>query len=171
MVGGHGFLLGSIPILTLVQVLWKYGLLHHKGQGNFWDLGAAFHYYFLYPRCGRSFQYPEKMVDSALQMQQRNGLWFRDIPYCPDLDGIYTMVRASEQIQEYREADIRSAIEKYLDYVVPRINDRMYLFQTYKETHKMTGLVATLAEIQRKYPEILQSPQPLRQILDTSLYI
>ncbi|HMF30266.1 MAG TPA: hypothetical protein VKK79_02540, partial [Candidatus Lokiarchaeia archaeon] len=150
---------------------WKHGLLHGTKQFNFYDLGAAFHYYFFYVRQGRLLPYPEKIVDASLVLQQPNHLWFHDVPYCPDLDAIYAMVRASEQVGGYRRADIEMAVRNYLDFVVPKINDRAYVFKTYPHTHTMTGLVATLAEVQRFLPEVLRSPKPLSQILDVALYI
>jgi hypothetical protein len=150
---------------------WKHGLLHTSRRSNFYDLGAAFHYYFFYVRLGRPIPYPENIIDATLLLQQPNHLWFGDVPYCPDLDAIYAMTRASEQAGGYRRDDIELAVRNYLDFVVPRINTRDYIFASYPHTHTMTGLVATLAEVQRFFPDVLQSPKLPSQILDVALYI
>ncbi len=150
---------------------WKHGLLQRPGRVNMYDLGCAFHYYFLYVRAGQPLPFPQKIVDSTLTIQQTNFLWFGGVPYCPDLDAIYAMARASEQAGGYRREDIEHAIQGYLEYVVPKINDEGYLFQTYTHTHGMTGLVATLAEVQRYLPSLLHAPKKLTQVVDVALYI
>ena len=67
--------------------------------------------------------------------------------------------------------DIKQAIFKYLDYMIPSLNDRDFLFSRYDNTHKLTGCLEAIAEIQKFYPELLDLPNPWIETLDITPWI
>ena len=104
-------------------------------------------------------------------MQNNLGLWDGDVSYCIDLDAILYLTRCSKQTNGYRENYIRKAILKYLDYTIPSLNDREFLFTRYDNTHKLTGCLEAIAEIQKFYPELFNLPDTWVETLDITPWI
>lgn len=59
--------------------------------------------------------------------------------YCIDLDAIFSILRCLKQTRGYREENIKNAIKKYLDYIVPCLNDKQFFVNRYNNVHKLTG--------------------------------
>jgi hypothetical protein len=151
---------------------WRLGWIHKfKKRLTKQELGGAIHYYWIYEFLKHPIPYPEKVIDSTLKLQNKLGLWDGDISYCIDLDAIFCLTRCSAQINGYREDDIRDAIIKYLDYTIPTLNDKDFLFSRYDTTHKLTGCLEAIAEIQKFYPELFDLPNPWIETLDITPWI
>lgn len=71
-----------------------------------------------------------------------------------------------QTIQGYRKEDIKEAVIRYLDYTIPTLNDKDFLFYCYYTTHKLTGCLEAIAEIQKSFPELLNLPQQWIETLD-----
>ena len=108
----------------------------------------------------------EKVIDSTLTLQNDWGLWDEDVSYCIDLDAIFALLRCQKLIPSYRKQEIKSAILKYLDYTIPSLNDRDFLFNRYDTSHKLTGCLGAIAEIYKFHPELFRFPKPFIQTLD-----
>ncbi|NVM27506.1 MAG: hypothetical protein HWN65_01580 [Candidatus Helarchaeota archaeon] len=52
-----------------------------------------------------------------------------------------------------------------------RLNDKEFVFKNYKNSHRLVGALAALAEIQNYMPDRLQTPKKWKLILDHSPYI
>jgi hypothetical protein len=151
---------------------WIRGAAAQKGAFTKEEMGGAFHFYFLYTFTGRPLPYPEKIIDATLSIQNPNGLWDADLPYCIDLDGVFALIEAHKQIPGgYRNADVQAALAKTTEAITGRLNDRAFVFKNYKESHKLVGAVAALAEIQAFSPGLLQTPRPLKSVLAASPFI
>lgn len=135
------------------------------------ELGGAIHYYWIYEFLNRPIPYPERVIDSTLKLQNKLGLWDKNVSYCIDLDAIFSLLRCLKQTRGYREEDIKSAIKKYLDYTIPCLNDKQFLFNCYNNTHKLTGCLGAIAEIYKYMPELIESSTPWIQTLDITPWI
>jgi hypothetical protein len=151
---------------------WQFGWIHKLFKiTSKHEMGGSFHFYYIYEFLKRPLPYPERIVDTSLKLQHSNGLWDKNVPYCIDLDGVYTLTRASKAAQDYRKADVVSALEKTLHTIVPRLNDKTFVFQNYTNSHRLVGALAALAEIQNYLPERVATAQKWKLVLDHSPYI
>ena len=152
---------------------WRIGWIHklHKNRLTKQELGGSIHYYWIYEFMHRPIPYPEKVIDSTLNLQNNLGLWDGNISYCIDLDAIFSLTRCCKQANGYRKEDIKNAIVWYLNYTIPTLNDRDFLFNRYKSSHKLTGCLETIAEIQKYFPDFVKTPRPWKETLDTTPWI
>ena len=151
---------------------WRLGWNHKfKKRLTKHELGGAVHYYWIYKFMDRPIPIPEKVIDSTLKLQNELGLWDDDVSYCIDLDAIFCLLRCEDQVKGYREEDIRQAIIKYLDYTIPCLNDKEFLFNRYANTHKLTGCLEAIAEIYKYMPEIFDPSIKFIQTLDITPWI
>jgi hypothetical protein len=135
------------------------------------ELGGAVHYYWIYEFMKRSIPYPKKIIDSTLQLQNEFGLWDNRVSYCIDLDAIFCLLRCGGHVDDYRKEDVKEAIIKYLDYTIPCLNDKMFLYNQYISTHKLTGCLGAIAEIYRYMPELFDPSIKFIQSLDITPWI
>ncbi len=152
---------------------WRIGWIHKikKNRLTKQELGGAVHYHWIYEFFKHPFPYPENAIDATLLLQNEKGTWHKDFSYCIDLDAIFFMTRCCEQTKGYRKEDIQASLIKYLDYIIEKINDKEFLFSTYKSAHKLTGYICAIAEINKFYPELLDLPRPWIQTLDITPWI
>jgi Beta-galactosidase/beta-glucuronidase len=153
---------------------WQRGLVHRLRlirRPTKHEMGGAFHMYYVYERFGRPWLYPERIVDESLRLQHANGLWDKDAPYCIDLDGLYNSIRSSEKAGGYRRGEVREAARRFLAAAEGALNDRDFLFRSYPNTHRLTGALSAIAECARAFPELVRTPRPWRQSLDSAPYI
>ena len=151
---------------------WRLGWNHKfKKRLTKHELGGAIHYYWIYVFMDRPIPYPEKIIDSTLQLQNDIGLWDNEVSYCIDLDAIFSLLRCQNQVNGYRKADITKAIIKYLDYTIKSLNDKTFLFNHYINTHKLTGCLGAIAEIYKFFPELFEPSVKLIQSLDITPWI
>jgi hypothetical protein len=152
---------------------WRRGWIHkiNKNRLTKNELGGAIHFYWVYEFMDRPIPFPEKVIDSTLAIQNEFGLWDKDVSYCVDLDGIFCLTRCCKQANGYKKEDIKEAIIKYLDYTVPTLNDRDFLFSRYKTSHILTGVLEAIAEVQKFYPDLIKTPKPWRESLDITPWI
>jgi len=148
---------------------WKLGWLHKLfKRTSKHEMAGAFHFYYIYEFLKRPIPFSEQIVDATLKLQHNNGLWDKKIPYCIDLDGIYNLTRASKSANNYRQAEIRSALEKSLQTIVNCLNNREFVFGNYQNSHRLVGALAALAEIQNYLPNRLITPKKWKLVLDHS---
>ncbi|MFX1449424.1 MAG: hypothetical protein ACFFCM_01195 [Promethearchaeota archaeon] len=152
---------------------WRRGLIHKikKNRLTKHELGGSIHFHWIYEFMKRPIPYPEKVIDSVLKLQNDWGLWDKKLGYCIDLDAIFCLTRCCQQTDGYRKEDIYKAIVKFLDYTIPKLNDRNFLFNNYQNTHRITGYLETIAEIQKFYPNLIKTPKPWCESLDIAPWI
>jgi hypothetical protein len=61
------------------------------------ELGGSIHYYWIYEFLDHPIPYPEKVIDSTLNLHYYLGLWNEKISYCIDLDAIFCLTRCYKQ--------------------------------------------------------------------------
>ena len=153
---------------------WKKGLVHRLGiikRSTKHEMGGAFHMYFVYEYMARKWLYPEKVIDETLKLQHANGLWDKDVTYCIDLDGVYSLLRSSRNACGYRADDVKNSCLRYLDAAEWILNDRRFFFSRYSNTHLLPGALAAIAECQKFYPGLVKTTRPWVQTLDKACFI
>lgn len=142
-----------------------------KDKATNQEMGGAFHYFYIYTFTGRPLPFPEKIIDTTLSVQQTNGLYDGNIPYCIDLDGVFELIHAYEQTNGYRRKDVEASLERTLSAIVERLNDPDFVRKSYRDSHKLVGAIVALAEIQAFMPDLLRTPKPLKPVLAVSPFI
>lgn len=153
---------------------WSRGIGHRLGlikKVSKHEMGGAFHMYYFYEYMGRKWSYPEKIVDMTLMLQHANGLWDKDVTYCIDLDGVYSLLRSSRNAGGYRADDVKAACRRYLEIAERILNDREFFFSRYTNTHILPGALSAIAECQKFYPELVKTTRPWEQTLDKACFI
>jgi len=152
---------------------WRIGWIHKLKKNRLTknELGGAVHYYWIYEFFKRPWPYPKKIIDSTLVLQNEKGTWHHEFSYCIDLDAIHSLTRCLKQTNGYREEDVRTALQKYINYAIPIFNQRDFIFTNYTSAHKLTGYVSAIAELYNFIPEKFEVPKPWVQTLDISPWI
>jgi hypothetical protein len=152
---------------------WRLGWIHRlkKDRLTKHELGGAVHYYWIYAFLKHAIPFPEKVIDSTLQLQNSLGTWDKPHSYCIDLDAIFCLTRCCKQTNGYKKEEIKQAIIKYLDYIVEKINNKEFLYQYYTSTHTLTGFVCAIAEIYKFMPDIFDFKREWVQTLDITPWI
>jgi hypothetical protein len=153
---------------------WSRGLGHRLGlikKVSKHEMGSAFHMYYVYEYMNRKWPYPEKIVDMTLRLQHENGLWDRDVTYCIDLDGVYSLLRSSRNAGGYRTDDVKDACIRYLERAEKILNDREFFYSRYTNTHILPGALCAVAECAKFYPELVRTSRPWFETLDKACFI
>ena len=105
-------------------------------------------------------------IGDGVESMNRN-----NVSYCIDLDAIFSLLRCENQLNGYRIKEITQAIIKYLDYTIPTLNDKDFLFNHYTSAHKLTGCLGAIAEIYKFRPLLFDSSIKFNQSLDITPWI
>lgn len=112
------------------------------------DMGGAAHFFWIYDCLGQPYPYPEAMIQSTIPLQKADGL-YKNHPFCIDLDGNFTIIRAYLQLQPEKQSQYRDAIyystEKNFEAVVNVLTSQS-LEQVYNDSHGLPGALAALVE-------------------------
>ncbi len=135
-------------------------------------MAASFHYLFNVEYAGQPIRYPERMIDSCIELY--NG----GLPACfgkeldfLEIDWIYCIARAS-RATDYRRDEIDALLcefaENYISYLLsldPITDD------SFNDLHRLFGAVCALAELQRIMPDKIITERPLKLVLDVRPFI
>ena len=152
---------------------WRKGSIgKNENVGIFPHLAGTFHYLFNHEYAHMPLRYPEKMVDTCLDILDNN-LWpilGKNIGFS-EIDWVFCLTRATRQcpwrFEEGREA-LRRFAEAYLDYLEsldPMTDDGL------NDLHALFGAVCCLAELQAALPGEITSEKPLKLVLDRRPFI
>jgi hypothetical protein len=112
------------------------------------DLGGAVHFLWIYEAVGRGFPYPEANVKSTLALQRAHGL-YKSHPFCIDLDGNFSLIRAYLQLSSIRQAvyraSVRQAVERNFEAILHAFTEES-LAEMYRDSHGLPGALAALVE-------------------------
>lgn len=162
---------------------WRKGCVRPLYQGDsfsgtlkepsvFPHLASTFHYLFNHEYAHRPLRYPEKMIDTCLDIYH-NRRWptlGHSVSFA-EIDWVYCITRALRQTG-YRFADCKAALRsfanEYLDYLEsldPATDDR------FNDLHTLFGAICALSELQAALPGELISDKPLKLVLDRRPFI
>lgn len=140
--------------------------------GWFENLAGSFHYHFNYAHFRRPFPYPERVVDSCLEILASspvklaiNSVGFKEI------DWIFCINRAMHQCG-HRFRDVIAALTVIADRVVTLLNDDDYRTSAkFDDVHETLGAMCAVAELQQALPGVIHTPRPLKLVLDRRPFI
>lgn len=135
-------------------------------------LAGSFHYLFNHEYAHMPLRYPEKMIDTCLDIfyEKRWDTLGRAVSFA-EIDWVYCLTRSMRQTAhrfvEGKEA-LRIFAEGYIDYLNsldPDTDDGL------NDLHTLFGSVCALAELQAALPGEITSEKPLKLVLDRRPFI
>ena len=138
-------------------------------------MASGFHYMFNHESEHRPARYPEKIIDSCLQLidEGLNGRGKRLCSSCDfiDIDVVYTLTRSMRQTH-HRFDEAKEVLDVFAD----RYLAMMYAIDPMKnerfdDLHCLFGSVCCLAELQTALPGKMITTRPLKLVLDRRPFI
>ncbi|MBF0243773.1 MAG: hypothetical protein HQL31_00685 [Planctomycetes bacterium] len=151
---------------------WRRGCIDSSDSSHiFTHLAGSFHYLFNHEYARRPLRYPERMVDSCLQILHEDTVHLCKGILFSDIDWVYCLSRSLRQCG-YRFAECRRALidmaDRYvalLEKIDPDTHDG------WNDLHCLFGALCALAELQAVLPGELITDRPLRLVLDRRPFI
>lgn len=143
-----------------------------KTPSIFPHLASTFHYLFNHEYAHMPLRFPEKMIDTCLDIYYNN-LWEplgKTVSFA-EIDWTYCLNRALRQCNyRYKEAKValHSFANDYIDFLAsldPATHDG------FNDLHTLFGSICCLAELQAALPGEIQSEKPLKLVLDRRPFI
>ena len=153
-----------------------YGMSYGAKMGKaplYEHLNGWFHYIFNHEAAHRPIPYPDKLIDSCLDMYYHGGLDDKFANRCGfcEIDWIFCINRASRQtahrFDEVKEAirDFGRRFVGYMDQVDQKTDDG------FNDLHMLFGAVCALCELQSALPGEYLTTVPLKLVLDRRPFI
>ncbi|MBQ4516170.1 MAG: hypothetical protein II978_05220 [Clostridia bacterium] len=136
-------------------------------------MADSFHFLFTYEHAKEPFPYPDKLIDSCLEMYNNNKMShdFGKRFHFTEVDWVFCLNRASRQTP-HRFYEVKEALFKfakdYTDYLLELDWDKD---DGANDMHMLFGTLCCLAELQIALHGKLYSDVPLRQVLDRRPFI
>ena len=132
-----------------------------------------FHYMFNHNYAHMPFPYPERLIDSCLDMYNRKTMganFGREIAF-QEIDWIFCLNRACRQTG-YRFAECQAALEDFAEGFIAYLDEMDYeKHEVFNDLHALFGTVCAVAELQLALPGKLISTVPLKLVLDRRPFI
>lgn len=135
-------------------------------------LAASFHYLFNHEYAKKPLRYPERMIDSCIQIYNE-GSWDtlgENISFA-EIDWIFCLTRSQRQAG-YRYSDCQKALrgfaKKYITYLLS-LDYKTH--EGFNDLHNLFGVVCALAELQQALPGLIITEKPLKLVLDRRPFI
>ncbi len=144
----------------------------NRKQKNYKYMAGAFHYFFNHESEHRPMRYPEKVIDTCLDMMEtRDGTFVLHCNFI-DVDVVYCLSRAMRQ-SPHRFYEAKAILEKYAeDFLDMLLNRTDYQNDIYfNDLHALFGSICCLAELQSALPGKIISSKPLKLVLDRRPFI
>ena len=139
-----------------------------KGAPRYYFMAGGFHYLFNHEHAHQPMPYPEKVIDTCLEMYERdafNGRFARSIGFL-EVDWLYCLNRAWRQRPTHRSDECLAAMEdfavKFTDYLLSLDTET---HEGVNDLHALFGTVCCLAELQVALPGKIITDKPLRLVL------
>ncbi len=113
-------------------------------------LGGGAHIWPIYQHHNHRFPYPERVIDSILEIQKPDGSWLGYGNYM-ELDALYGLACMKSLAPDYRKADVASAVSRHGDRLVKVFPD--YLRRG-PNVHVLLGVVGTFGLLRQMMPEV-----------------
>ena len=153
--------------------LWRKGFADTDTLPIYEHMAGSFHYLFNHEHARMPLRYPDKMIDSCLDMYQHHTLRddFGKIVGFLELDWVYCITRASRQcnhrFEECVEA-VRDFANQYIDYLLQLDPDTVLRFD---DLHMLFGAISCIAELQQFLPGYIITEKPLKLVLDRRPFV
>ena len=139
-------------------------------------LGGSVHILPIYQHQDKIFPYPEKVIDSVLDLQLPNGRWLArkkdqdHVMHYLELDALYALKYMSELASGYKKDQLKISVNRYADLVYDYWNDPA---QSWKEQHphRILSLVGTFGLLQHHLSDRFRDSEKWSDIFsDIRLY-
>ena len=161
---------------------WKKGAIGKNTDNLYKFLGGGFHYMFNIEYAKMPLRYPEKIIDTCLELYRENRIGNDIDDWCDrknfgkqisflEIDWIYSITRSLRQCgHRYGECKetIRSFTKNYIDWLYS-IDHKTH--EGFNDLHLLFGSTCALAELQTFLPGELETDKPLRLVLDRRPFI
>jgi hypothetical protein len=141
-------------------------------------LGGSFHYLFNIVYAGRKQRYPERAVDTCLEIWKgghQPACGYGE-PFCggvsyAEIDWVFYLNRSVRQCG-YRVEESRQAIEQVAEKYIAYLEQLNYAGDpSFNDLHKLFGMICALSEFQQALGDQIVTDRPLLQVLDRRPYI
>lgn len=136
-------------------------------------MGGGFHYYFNLESAKMPVRYPEKIIDSCLDMYYNNGLpstFGKSLGFL-EVDWVYCITRSSRKTT-HRFDECKKALRKFATEYIEYLNSLDHnTHDGLNDLHTLFGMLCALAELQQALPGEITTKKPLRLVLDRRPFI
>lgn len=136
-------------------------------------MAGGFHYMFNHEYAKMPMRYPDKIIDTCINMYTNGGIrdnFGKKVDFL-EIDWVFCMSRASRQTS-HRFDEVKNYLmdfaEKYVDYL---LNLDYKKDDFFNDLHMLFGCVCALAELQTALPGVIITEKPLRLVLDRRPFI
>jgi hypothetical protein len=157
-----------------VTGLWRKGETTREGtRPLYMHMAGSFHYLFNHEYAHMPLRYPDKMIDTCIEMYDKNELPqnFGKIANFIEIDWIFCLTRASRQTP-HRFWEVRERLfdftKSYLEFWRNADWDKN---ESINDLHMLFGGVCALAELQQTLRGELITDKPLKLVLDRRPFI
>ena len=136
-------------------------------------MAGTFHYLFNHEHAHRPLRYPEKFIDSMLDMYNNKeiGSKFGEGIGFIDIDWVYCINRATRQTS-YRYDECKKALEDFAQGYIEYLNSiDVKTHDGFNDLHMLFGTTCCLAELQQALPGMIRTTKPLKLVLDRRPFI
>lgn len=140
-------------------------------------MAGGFHYFFNHEAEHRPFRYPERVIDSCLQLM-RDGIDGKIetapmVRYCSfiDIDVVYCLTRAMRKTAHRFDECMKMLAEYEAAYIANMYRVAGEEDYYFNDLHCLFAAVCCLAELQQALPGTIITEQPLRLVLDRRPFI
>lgn len=156
--------------------LWRKGRVKRAKVGKditvFPHIAASFHYLFNHEYAKMPLRYPEKMIDTCLELYY-NKEW-SPLGTCvsfADVDWVYCLNRSMRQCS-YRFEEGKAALKDFADKYIEFLYSLPHKSHDgFNDLHMLFGAICCVAELQQALPGCIRSSKPLKLVLDRRPFI
>ena len=153
--------------------LWRKGCTTAGEAPAYQHMAGSFHYLFNVEHAHQPLRYPDKMIDSCLDMYEKKAIGGAFGAYIGflEIDWVFCLTRASRQTP-HRFFDVREALEGFTVDFIDYLNSLdTETHDVFNDLHALFGTVCCLAELQQALPGMLRTKVPLKLVLDRRPFI
>ncbi|MBO4406391.1 MAG: hypothetical protein J5849_01715 [Clostridia bacterium] len=154
--------------------LWRKGAITAPGSRPLYEhMAGSFHYLFNHQYAARPLRYPDRMVDTQIDMFRNHVLRDSFGTSCGflEIDWIYCLNRATRETpHRFYEAKevLREFAKKYFDYLEEADPEKD---RSFDDLHSLFGATCAVAELYRALPGEFTAAKPLKLVLDRRPFI
>ena len=136
-------------------------------------MGCAFHYLFNIEYAHKAIRYPEKMIDTCIDLYKNKQMAETFGRRCgfTEVDWVFCMNRAGRQTP-HRFSERNEILEEFAEGFIAYLeNIDADTDEGFNDLHSLFGSVCCLAELQQALPGKIESKKPLKLVLDRRPFI
>ena len=164
---------------------WRKGAIQEHKKPMFHHLAGTFHYLFNHEYAHMPLRYPEKMIDTCLNIwanlknneggtrEDYNNRWeqlSKSVSFA-EIDWVYCVTRALRQ-SGHRHDECKAILREFAKIYIDWLNSiDHFTHDDFNDLHQLFGCICALAELQAALPGEIRSNKPLKLVLDRRPFI